>query len=70
MTNDCPRCRGRMEAGFIEERVSKLESVPTRWIEGVPKRSFWWGLKRTGKRMIDVSTDRCTACGYLESYAK
>ena len=69
MANDCPKCTGRMEVGFIEESVTTFEPGPSRWIEGVPERTVW-RIKRKGKRKFDVSTDRCSACGYLESYAK
>jgi hypothetical protein len=71
MANDCPKCKARMEVGFIEESVTAFPFLPgpSRWIEGAPEPTSW-GLKRKGKRKFDVSTDRCTACGYLESYAK
>ena len=44
------------------------KAVP-KWVEGAPQKSFWTGLKVTGKDQLDVITYRCRRCGYLESYA-
>jgi hypothetical protein len=41
-----------------------------RWVEGTPQVSFWSGLKVRGKERLPITTYRCPACGYLESYAK
>jgi hypothetical protein len=41
-----------------------------KWVEGAPEKSFWSGTKTSGKKQVQVSTYRCPACGYLESYAK
>jgi hypothetical protein len=39
------------------------------WIDGAPEPSFWSGLKLKGHQRLPVTTYRCSACGYLESYA-
>jgi hypothetical protein len=58
-----------MESGFVIDKTgSSLASAPE-WAEGAPERSFWTGLKVAGRERHAVVTYRCTACGYLESYA-
>jgi hypothetical protein len=39
------------------------------WMEGNPEKSFWTGLKTTGRQRYSVMTYRCERCGFLESYA-
>jgi hypothetical protein len=41
----------------------------TEWVEGVPVRSFWMGLKIKGRQVLPVTVYRCERCGFLESYA-
>lgn len=66
---ECPKCRGRMEEGFIKDR--DYGSVhASKWVEGAPEKSFWTGTKISGKHQVQVTTYRCTSCGYLESYAR
>jgi hypothetical protein len=65
---DCPRCGGGMEAGYMIDVGYGTKAVP-KWVEGAPQKSFWTGLKLTGKDQLDVTTYRCRRCGYLESYA-
>jgi hypothetical protein len=57
-----------METGFIVDEGYGTRTV-ARWFRGEPVRSMWVGLKVRKKEAIDVSTYRCTRCGYLESYA-
>ena len=40
------------------------------WLEGPLKTSIWVGVLLNGKKPIAISTMRCSACGFLESYAK
>ena len=40
------------------------------WLEGVPKKSIWVGVLLGGKKPIEISSMRCSSCGFLESYAK
>jgi hypothetical protein len=64
----CPRCQGRMEEGFVVDEGYGSRTVSA-WIEGVPIKSFWSGLKTKGKRRLPIQTWRCMRCGVLESYA-
>lgn len=66
---ECPKCRSRMEDGFIVDSTHG-GSTQSQWAAGQPVKSFWTGLKLRGQRMLKVATYRCTSCGYLESYAK
>jgi predicted nucleic-acid-binding Zn-ribbon protein len=65
---DCPKCRGRMQEGFITDSTYGGLVVGA-WIEGKPVKNFWTGLRISGRRKIQTSTWRCERCGYLESYA-
>lgn len=65
----CPKCRTAMEKGFVLDQTYGA-MTQSEWIEGAPERSFWTGLKLKGHTRIPVSTFRCPACGYLESYAR
>ncbi len=61
-----------MERGFLTDRGDYSAKLLGMWVEGEPEESFWeGGFKTKGKENIVISTTyRCTACGYLESYAK
>lgn len=64
----CPKCNRNMAEGFVIDR-GHLNSVGNpQWTDGEFVRSFWTGGK-IGTMTIPVRTFRCTACGYLESYA-
>jgi hypothetical protein len=65
----CPKCQGQMEPGFMPD-TTYGGHLTTSWVEGEPVKSFWVGLKLGDKRRIPIRTDRCTKCGYLESYAR
>ena len=58
-----------MEDGFLLDRAQGARTQST-WVEGAPAPSFWNGLKLKGLRQLPVTTQRCTSCGYLESYAR
>jgi hypothetical protein len=66
---NCPKCSGRMEDGFLLDRSHGALTQNT-WVEGAPAPSFWTGLKVKGLTQLPVTTQRCTSCGYLESYAR
>jgi predicted nucleic-acid-binding Zn-ribbon protein len=68
-TTDCPKCRSRMEEGFIQDTTDHQVKT-SRWIEGKPESSFFSGVKTKGKRNFEVVTYRCSRCGYLEEYAR
>jgi len=40
------------------------------WVEGAAEKSFWRGIKLSGRRQIPIETWRCGRCGFLESYAR
>lgn len=65
----CPKCESEMEEGFTAD-VTYGGVVTSKWVEGEPEKSFWTGTKTKGKKLVEISTFRCTRCGYLESYAK
>ena len=67
-TLDCPRCGGGMEPGYVIDEGYGTRTVAN-WVAGEPERSMWTGLKMGGKDKVDITTYRCTRCGYLESYA-
>ena len=64
----CPKCRTEMELGFVLDQMYG-EGDQSTWIDGVPERSFWTGVKLKGRQQHPVTTFRCPSCGYLESYA-
>ncbi len=68
-SSTCPKCSGRMEAGFLlEQRDGNLKGV-TEWVEGAPETGWWGSVKVRKKRQLAVQTWRCARCGFLESYA-
>ena len=54
--------------GFVLDNTYGAR-VRSDWIEGLPDVSRWVGLRIKGRRKIPTTTQRCTRCGYLESYA-
>lgn len=58
-----------MEPGYVVDHTAHGSAVTQRWFEGDPEKSFWTGLKMSGRTVRQVRTFRCTRCGYLESYA-
>lgn len=66
--NNCPKCQGSMNEGFLVDRGYGQAHVST-WQAGEPKKSIWVGLKQSKADQIEVTTWRCQRCGYLESYA-
>ena len=65
----CPKCSGKMEEGFIYDQFDAIRLV-SKWVEGVPEKSMWTGVKIKGRKTIETRTFRCDKCGFLESYAK
>lgn len=69
MQGDCTKCGGEMVAGFVLDKSYGTAEVIT-WQEGQPRKTFWQGLtKQAGNAEYEITTWRCGACGYLESYA-
>ncbi len=69
-TPSCPKCRGRMEAGFVLDKGDHNSQQVSEWVEGKPIKSFWIGLKTKGRRSLPITVARCDTCGFLESYAR
>ena len=65
----CPKCDGEMVQGFTFESEGPRRMVST-WIEGAPEKSFWQSAKVRAEMCVPVGTFRCSACGFLESYAR
>jgi hypothetical protein len=57
-----------MEPGFMLDR-RRSYGVPGQWVSGEPERSFWFGLKLSGRKQLTVSAYRCPRCGRLEVFA-
>ncbi len=68
MARTCPRCTRSMEEGFILDVSDSGVKGTSKWHEGKPNRR-WWGIKTSKAATREVSTWRCTGCGFLESYA-
>jgi hypothetical protein len=69
-SDPCPKCSGRMQEGFIVDRLDNAARQISTWVEGSPEKSFWTGLSLKGRTTIEIETYRCHKCGFLESYAK
>ncbi len=64
----CVKCNTKMEEGMLI-----VHNWINFWVAGTPPNSMekvWWGLPIKRKRRVPTRTFRCTACGYLEVYAK
>jgi hypothetical protein len=67
----CPKCSGEMVQGFIVDRSGGGKFIRvSSWVEGTPEKSFWWGTIAPDERHVPVGTFRCSAGGFLESYAR
>ena len=64
----CPKCQAQMQEGFIP--IFRYAQGPQvgRWAAGTIKPSFYW-LGLGWNNMRQIVTYRCSACGYLESFA-
>ena len=58
-----------MEVGVLLGDPRSDNREQEHWLEGVPDRSFWSGIKVEGRRLLPVTAYRCPACGWLDSYA-
>ena len=58
-----------MESGFVIDKIGNASASAPEWAGGVPEPSFWTGLNLAGLERHAIVTFRCSACGYLESYA-
>jgi hypothetical protein len=64
----CPKCKEKMEQGFVVDYGHGNTTV-SHWSAGEPQRCFPWGGVIV-KDQRQITTYRCTECGYLESYAR
>ena len=66
----CPKCQEKMIQGFVVDfaDMGQNANVST-WVEGPPQSSLLFGTKTPTAKRIPIGTYRCSACGYLESYA-
>lgn len=62
----CPKCNGQMENGFIIDRGHSGSYISS-WVQGTPKEDSGSVNTDPGSPIV---TQRCKACGFLESYAK
>ena len=66
----CPKCRGRMETGFVIDQGDTKYTRVAQWVQGAPERAFWLGLNLKGSDVLSITTLRCVRCGFLEEYAR
>ena len=64
--NQCPKCNGEMEQGFILDHKDYASSVVAQWQQGEPQKSFWRGVQSKDGPHYEITAYRCTGCGYLE----
>jgi hypothetical protein len=59
-----------MSEGFMLEQTDGGYGGVSSWVEGKPEPSIWTGVKTGNRKMLQISTFRCSSCGFLESYAQ
>lgn len=65
---DCMQCKQPMERGHgIDNTHAGV--LPSQWVPGAPRRSWWTGLKVDKAAKVPITMFRCPRCGRLESYA-
>ena len=69
-TMRCPKCNREMAQGFIVDFHAGGQRLVSNWVEGAPEKSFWHRTDAPADRSVPVGTFRCSACGFLESYAR
>ena len=66
----CPKCNSVMVQGFIFDFHAGGKRIVSNWVEGAPEKTFWGGTNIPADKCVPVGTFRCSACGFLESYAR
>lgn len=66
----CPKCSGLMVQGFIDDWAQGGYRRVNNWVEGAPVKSFWHGTRIPPEKCIPIGVFRCSACGFLEAYAR
>jgi len=59
-----------MSPGYILDGTHGGANAVSKWIEGVPEKSMWTGVKIGKRAQYEIQTFRCGRCGFLENYAK
>lgn len=67
--NACPKCNGAMTQGFVPNFTEHGGRLSTHWVNGAPKKSFWFGTKLPDEAPIPIGAYRCNSCGFIEFYA-
>lgn len=66
----CPWCSGtNFEPGFVEDTGQSAQGF-ARWIPGEMNKGLFGGAQRFGRERIDITGQRCIACGYLCLFAR
>ena len=68
--HECPKCKSRMEPGLLIDHTHHGLRTRQTWIAGEMKEGWLGREKMPSGRVENVTTWRCTSCGYLESYAE
>jgi Domain of unknown function (DUF6487) len=66
---NCPFCKERMREGYLLDLGHGDRRRPAEWVEGSPKKSFWFGLDIEPRQRHAVTAFRCRRCGLLLEYA-
>ena len=62
--SNCPKCRGRMTEGFLHLPDT---GGRVKWMDG--ERGLWSTLMGgLGRKSAEMSSRRCTECGYVEFF--
>ena len=65
----CKLCNGEMQDGFIADKGDMDISRVSEWYPNPAVKSWWLGGIKRPTSALKVKTFRCTACGYLMSFA-
>ena len=66
----CPKCEKSMDRGHIPD-LAHGAVRPSAWAPGeAVGQGFLGGIKYKAKVTIPLSAYRCSACGYVELYAR
>ena len=66
----CPKCQNQMERGFVLDDRGPLANTDALWVQGPVVRHKFRQGEVEAKVTRHIEAFRCTACGYLELYAK
>jgi predicted nucleic-acid-binding Zn-ribbon protein len=69
LQNRCLKCGGEMEEGTITDLINAVQAQVPVWVKGKAEPGTFSNLKLSFKKKLQVTTWRCTQCGFLESYA-